>query len=114
MDQTQRPVETRRGSSPIRSRRRFLAGTACWRARAALAACTPAAAPSVAEQAGTAASEPAIRRTQRAATFTLERPLKVLLANHTGFYAMVTPEWEQRTGAKVEFTREAFGPFRSS
>ena len=23
---------------------------------------------------------------------------------------MVTPEWEQRTGAKVEFTREAFGP----
>jgi ABC-type glycerol-3-phosphate transport system substrate-binding protein len=36
--------------------------------------------------------------------------LKVLLANHTGFYAMVTPEWEQRTGAKVEFTREAFGP----
>ena len=28
----------------------------------------------------------------------------------TGFYAMVTPEWEQRTGVKVEFTREAFGP----
>ena len=51
-----------------------------------------------------------IRRTQRGGDVHPERPLKVLLANHTGFYAMVTPEWEQRTGAKVEFTREAFGP----
>ena len=33
-----------------------------------------------------------------------------MLANHTGFYALVTPDWEQRTGVKVEFTREAFGP----
>ena len=40
----------------------------------------------------------------------LRRRLKVVLANHTGFYAMVTPEWEQRTGVTVEFTREAFGP----
>ncbi|MBX3030591.1 MAG: extracellular solute-binding protein [Chloroflexi bacterium] len=43
-------------------------------------------------------------------SFDTSTPLKVLLANHTGFYAMVTPEWEQRTGVKVEFTREAFGP----
>jgi ABC-type glycerol-3-phosphate transport system substrate-binding protein len=36
--------------------------------------------------------------------------LKVLLANHTGFYAMVTPEFEQANNATIQFTREAFGP----
>jgi len=35
--------------------------------------------------------------------------LKVLLANHTGFYAMVTPDFESQANAKIEFTREAFG-----
>ncbi|MBA2635016.1 MAG: extracellular solute-binding protein [Chloroflexi bacterium] len=39
--------------------------------------------------------------------------LKVLLANHTGFYAMVTPEFEAQANAKIEFTREAFGPMPS-
>jgi ABC-type glycerol-3-phosphate transport system substrate-binding protein len=39
--------------------------------------------------------------------------LRVLLANHTGFYSMVTPEWEQQHNARVEFTREAFGPMPS-
>lgn len=39
--------------------------------------------------------------------------LKVLLANHTGFYAMVTPEFEQQHNARIEFTREAFGPMPS-
>ena len=39
--------------------------------------------------------------------------LKVLLANHTGFYAMKTPEFEQSSGATIEFTREAFGALPS-
>lgn len=39
--------------------------------------------------------------------------LKVLLANHTGFYAMVTPEFEAQANATIEFTREAFGPLPS-
>jgi ABC-type glycerol-3-phosphate transport system substrate-binding protein len=39
--------------------------------------------------------------------------LKVLLANHTGFYAMVTPEFEQQNNATIEFTREAFGALPS-
>jgi ABC-type glycerol-3-phosphate transport system substrate-binding protein len=33
----------------------------------------------------------------------------VLLANHTGYYALLGKEFEQRTGAKVTFTREQFG-----
>ena len=112
MDQSQRPPVTPEGplSSPL-TRRRFLAGTAMAGAGAALAACTPAASPSVAAPTtAPAATGGASVAPSAAATFTLDRPLKVLLANHTGFYAMVTPEWEQRTGAKVEFTREAFGP----
>jgi ABC-type glycerol-3-phosphate transport system substrate-binding protein len=113
MDQTQRPLATPEGTlaSPL-TRRRFLAGSAMAGAGAALAACTPGAAPSVAapSAAPTTSAEPSAPPSEAAATFTLDRPLKVLLANHTGFYAMVTPEWEQRTGAKVEFTREAFGP----
>jgi ABC-type glycerol-3-phosphate transport system substrate-binding protein len=39
--------------------------------------------------------------------------LKVLLANHTGFYAMVTPEFEQANNATIEFTREQFGALPS-
>ncbi|MGH2428580.1 MAG: ABC transporter substrate-binding protein [Candidatus Limnocylindria bacterium] len=39
--------------------------------------------------------------------------LRVLLANHTGYYAMITPEFEQQHNATVEFTREAFGPLPS-
>jgi ABC-type glycerol-3-phosphate transport system substrate-binding protein len=39
--------------------------------------------------------------------------LRVLLANHTGFYAMVTPEFEQANNATIEFTREAFGALPS-
>ena len=39
--------------------------------------------------------------------------LRVLLANHTGFYAMVTPEFEQQANVTVEFTREAFGALPS-
>ncbi|MGH2488211.1 MAG: ABC transporter substrate-binding protein [Candidatus Limnocylindria bacterium] len=39
--------------------------------------------------------------------------LKVLLANHTGFYAMTTPEFEAQANATIEFTREAFGPLPS-
>jgi multiple sugar transport system substrate-binding protein len=39
--------------------------------------------------------------------------LKVLLANHTGFYAMATPQFEQQANAKIEFTREAFGALPS-
>jgi multiple sugar transport system substrate-binding protein len=83
---TQGPIDTGL------SRRQFLAGGA------APATTTPTEGTTPGE-----ASPPA-------ATFALERPLTVLLANHTGFYAMVTPEWEQRTGVTVEFTREAFGP----
>jgi ABC-type glycerol-3-phosphate transport system substrate-binding protein len=91
------------------TRRRFLAGTALAGTSAALAACAaPAASPSAtARPSGSSApSAPA----SAGPTFKVDRPLKVLLANHTGFYAMVTPEWEERTGVKVEFTREAFGP----
>lgn len=39
--------------------------------------------------------------------------LRVLLANHTGYYAMVTPEFEQQHNATIEFTREAFGAMPS-
>src|SRR5687768_11338613 len=39
--------------------------------------------------------------------------LRVLLANHTGFYAMVTPEFEQANNATIEFTREQFGALPS-
>ena len=39
--------------------------------------------------------------------------LKVLLANHTGFYAMTTPDFEAQANAKIEFTREAFGALPS-
>jgi ABC-type glycerol-3-phosphate transport system substrate-binding protein len=39
--------------------------------------------------------------------------LRVLLANHTGFYAMVTPEFEEANNATIEFTREAFGALPS-
>jgi len=39
--------------------------------------------------------------------------LKVLLANHTGFYAMATPAFEAQANATIEFTREAFGPLPS-
>ena len=87
MDQTQRPFENPEGvlASPL-TRRRFLAGDRHgrrerrarrvhtdalprrWRRRAALR--PRRASPSVAPS--------------EAATFTLERPLKVLLANHTG------------------------------
>jgi ABC-type glycerol-3-phosphate transport system substrate-binding protein len=37
----------------------------------------------------------------------------VLLANHTGFYAMATPDFEAQANAKIEFTREAFGALPS-
>lgn len=96
---------TRLLSSPV-TRRRFLAGSALAGASAALAACAPGATSS---PTGGATSGPTGAPTS-GPTFALDRPLKVILANHTGFYAMVTPEWEQRTGATVEFTREAFGP----
>src|SRR5204863_1547740 len=95
------------------SRRRFLAGSAFAGISAALAACSGAASPSPA--ASSAASSAAATSpspstaASTAPSFNVTRPLKVLLANHTGFYAMVTPDWEKRTGAKVEFTREAFG-----
>jgi ABC-type glycerol-3-phosphate transport system substrate-binding protein len=39
--------------------------------------------------------------------------LKVLLANHTGFYAMTTPAFEAQANAKIEFTREQFGALPS-
>lgn len=92
------------------TRRRFLAGTAVAGVGATLAACG-AGTPSPAPTAGTAEpSDGATAAPTSGATFALDRPLKVVLANHTGFYAMVTPEWEQRTGVTVEFTREAFGP----
>jgi multiple sugar transport system substrate-binding protein len=39
--------------------------------------------------------------------------LRVLLANHTGFYAMLTPEFEQANNVTIEFTREAFGALPS-
>jgi multiple sugar transport system substrate-binding protein len=39
--------------------------------------------------------------------------LKVLLANHTGYYAMKTPAFEQEHNATIEFTREAFGAMPS-
>ncbi|MEP7224539.1 MAG: extracellular solute-binding protein [Actinomycetota bacterium] len=94
------------------TRRRFLAGTALAGTSAALAACQGAVSPSP-TGAGTPTAAPSIgpsTEPSAGATFALDRPLKVILANHTGFYALVTPEWEQRTGAKVEFTREAFGP----
>jgi ABC-type glycerol-3-phosphate transport system substrate-binding protein len=94
------------------TRRRFLAGSAATGAGLALAGCAspaPAASPSAAAP-SVAASAPASVEASVAPSFKVDRPLKVLLANHTGFYAMVTPEWEQRTGVKVEFTREAFGP----
>ena len=39
--------------------------------------------------------------------------LKVLLANHTGFYAMTTPDFEQANNTTIEFTREAFGALPS-
>lgn len=104
MDQRQR--QSRRGTdiglvaqgdalSRALTRRAFLAGTAGAGAAAMLAG--------NARLAGAQSSMPA-------ASFDTTRPLKVLLANHTGFYAMVTPEWEERTGVTVEFTREAFGP----
>jgi raffinose/stachyose/melibiose transport system substrate-binding protein len=113
MDQSNRPFNEPLESltTPL-TRRRFLAGTAMAGAAGALAACTPTAAPSAAAPSSAPAPSvgPSAEPSEAAATFTLDRPLKVLLANHTGFYAMVTPEWEQRTGAKVEFTREAFGP----
>jgi multiple sugar transport system substrate-binding protein len=92
------------------TRRRFLAGTAAAGVGATLAACgtgTATSAPTTgtAQPTGGPTTEPT-----SGATFALDRPLKVILANHTGFYAMVTPEWEERTGVTVEFTREAFGP----
>jgi ABC-type glycerol-3-phosphate transport system substrate-binding protein len=92
--------------SPI-TRRQFLAGTAAAGAGAFLAAC---AAPGASPTGSAALTASAGASATAAKTFALTRPLKVLLANHTGFYAMVTPQWEQRTGVKVEFTREAFGP----
>jgi ABC-type glycerol-3-phosphate transport system substrate-binding protein len=39
--------------------------------------------------------------------------LKVLLANHTGYYAMKTPAFESQNNATIEFTREAFGALPS-
>jgi ABC-type glycerol-3-phosphate transport system substrate-binding protein len=115
MDESQRPSREeerdldRLLSYPI-SRRRFLVGSSFAAASAALAACQGGAttAPSIAPT-GVPSLVPSASPSA-AQTFSLTRPLKVLLANHTGFYAMVTPEWEQRTGVKVEFTREAFGP----
>jgi ABC-type glycerol-3-phosphate transport system substrate-binding protein len=93
------------------TRRRFLVGTGLAGVGTALAACTPAASTSPSPAATAAVpSAASVAPSSAAPTFALDRPLKVILANHTGFYAMVTPEWEQRTGAKVEFTREAFGP----
>jgi multiple sugar transport system substrate-binding protein len=107
MENEQRPRDDGRAVLvPPLSRRRFIVGSGLAGVGAALAACsgTSTASPSAAASAAATAGATA------AATFKLDRPLKVILANHTGFYAMVTPEWEQRTGAKVEFTREAFGP----
>ena len=94
------------------TRRRFLQGSAFAGIGAALAACSGAASPSpAASTAASAAASPSpSAAASTAPSFNLTRPLKVLLANHTGFYAMVTPDWEKRTGVKVEFTREAFGP----
>jgi ABC-type glycerol-3-phosphate transport system substrate-binding protein len=97
------------------TRRRFLAGTTLAGAGAFLAACGPGTSSSTpgasaTAQASGAASAEASAAPSSGPTFALDRPLKVILANHTGFYALVTPEWEERTGAKVEFTREAFGP----
>ena len=97
--------------SPLLSqltRRRFLAGTALAGTSAALVACGSSSTSSAPAATGTPA--PSGAATPEATTFKLDRPLKVVLANHTGFYALVTPEWEQRTGVTVEFTREAFGP----
>jgi arabinogalactan oligomer / maltooligosaccharide transport system substrate-binding protein len=110
MDKSTRPSNApeRLLASPL-TRRRFLAGTAFAGASAALAACQTGGtspSPTTRPSGTTGASAPA----SAAPTFNLDRPLKVLLANHTGFYAMVTPPWEERTGVKVEFTREAFGP----
>jgi ABC-type glycerol-3-phosphate transport system substrate-binding protein len=93
------------------TRRRFLAGTAMAGVGATLAACGTSASPSPTSAPPTTAGSAAATAAATAGpTFALTRPLKVLLANHVGFYTLVTPEWEQRTGAKVEFTREAFGP----
>ncbi len=98
------------GDIPL-TRRRFLVGTGLAGVGTALAACTPTASTSPSAAASAAPPSAASVAPESASpTFALDRPLKVILANHTGFYAMVTPEWEQRTGAKVEFTREAFGP----
>lgn len=96
------------------TRRRFLAGTAMTGVSATLAACGTSASPSPTGAPPTSSgSAVATSAPSAGPSFALTRPLKVLLANHTGFYTLVTPEWEQRTGVKVEFTREAFGPLPS-
>ena len=48
-----------------------------------------------------------------AATTGAPDTLRVLLANHTGFYAMVTPDFESANNTTIEFTREAFGALPS-
>jgi multiple sugar transport system substrate-binding protein len=112
MEKDQRSIEARPMEVPPLTLRKLLVGGTLAGVGAALAACSPAAsiapsgAPTSAPSTGTGSSaEPSA-----GPSFALDRPLTVILANHTGFYAMVTPEWEQRTGVKVEFTREAFGP----
>jgi ABC-type glycerol-3-phosphate transport system substrate-binding protein len=105
-----RPGQLDRILSSEVSRRTFLAGSAFAGVSAALASCGGTLTSPSAASAPPAANGSASAEASAAPTFNLTRPLKVLLANHTGFYAMVTPEWEKRTGVKVEFTREAFGP----
>ena len=109
MEQQERSLDgaSRLLRAPL-TRRRFLAAGALAGASATLAACAPWASPLATGKLPTATGTPGA-----GPTFALDRPLKVLLANHTGFYTLVTPEWEQRTGVKVEFTREAFGPLPS-
>lgn len=111
-EETRQPSPIDRALASQLTRRRFLAGSALAGSATALAACAGTASPSTAASApaSAAASAAASSAASAAPSFNLTRPLKVLLANHTGFYAMVTPEWEQRTGVTVEFTREAFGP----
>ena len=112
MDQDKRPTgDSASLLGAPQTRRKFLAGTALAGTSAALVACgTSGTSPTAAPATAAPASGAVPTASPAGQTFSLDRPLKVVLANHTGFYALVTPDWEQRTGVKVEFTREAFGP----
>jgi ABC-type glycerol-3-phosphate transport system substrate-binding protein len=108
------PEATERSAEPLTtpvSRRRFLQATAGTGIAAFLAACAPSGASPTATGGGSPTTGPtgAGSPSPSATKFGTDS-IKVLLANHTGFYKMIAQEWEQRTGVTIEWTREAFGP----